>query len=92
MIVEWKQFANSEREKLGDKRVSPEEIRKIADRLLMLKMVDQTTGVRGNITYRVEYAAINDTLSWTWSTVSAVGSGWEEWYLKTRKFCVDHTL
>ncbi len=92
LIIEWKQFANSQREKLGEKRVSPEEIRKIADQLLTLKMVGQTSGVRGNITHRVAYADLYDTLSWTWSTMPVVDSGWEEWYLKTRKFCIDQAL
>ena len=92
LIIEWKQFGNSQREKLGEKRVSPEEIRKIADQLLTLKMVGQTSGVRGNITHRVAYADLYDTLSWTWSTMPVVDSGWEEWYLKTRKFCIDQAL
>ena len=91
MIIEWKQYAMGKREELGRKQVSSLRIRELAERLLALESSGGVFGKPGNMTYKIAYTDVSDTLGWSWSIDDSVDLELVEWYRNTREFCIDRT-
>ena len=87
-LIEWQQYGVNNRKVIAKTSVSQKEVRELADRLLAMNLLDGVKSSRGNITYRVAYKDINDTLTLTWSLDDFTDSKLKEWYNTARNLCI----